>query len=72
MTQGREQGPGGEEDLGTEFHSQEFPISKPAVNQKFAPKITYEKVLHALLALWKYGALHALLRYVALLSEIYP
>ena len=42
---------GGEEDLGTELHSQEFPISKLAVNEKFTPKITYEKDLHALLAL---------------------
>ena len=29
---GREQGRGGEEELGTELYSQEFPISKVAVN----------------------------------------
>ena len=40
-TSGEVQGRGGEEGLGTELHSQEFPLSKPAVNQKFTPKITY-------------------------------
>ena len=34
-TRGRGQGPSGEEELGTELHSQEFPISKAAVNQTF-------------------------------------
>ena len=69
---GESQGRSGEEDLGTELHSQEFPISRPAVNQKFTPKITYKKDLHTFLALEKYDALYALLRYVALLNEIYP
>ena len=35
-----EQGRGGEEELGTELYSQEFPINKPAVKQIFTPHFT--------------------------------
>ena len=37
---GEVQGRGGEDELGTELHSQEFPISKPAVKPNFTPLIT--------------------------------
>ena len=37
---GEVQGRGGEDELGTELHSQECPISKPAVKQNFTPIIT--------------------------------
>ena len=39
-TQGEVQGRGGEDELGTELHSQEFLISKSAMNQNFTPKFT--------------------------------
>ena len=37
---GEEQGPRGEEELGTELYSQEFTISKAAMNQNFTPQFT--------------------------------
>ena len=37
---GEVQGRGGEDELGTELHSQEFLISKSAMNQNFTPKFT--------------------------------